>query len=162
MQPPPPTGCTGNAPPGVDGDGGAVDSPDEVADDVITVIAVMSPTAKTSAATQIPHAAAVLAFPFPTTDKCSDSGPDAQNTRGLRGSRRPHGCGHARRCWSNAQPDLLPHNLIPASTPSGLLGPTLFREPAGRERELEDFVAERGHCLAEGYAADGSFAHNRS
>jgi hypothetical protein len=81
MQPPPPTGWTGKAPPGVDGDGGAVDWPDEAADVVITVIAVMSPTAKTSAATQIHHAAAFLVCRFPTIHHSSYSGPDAQNTR---------------------------------------------------------------------------------
>lgn len=52
-----------------------------------------------------------------------------------------------------------PNSRIYAAGPAGA---NLFREPAGRERELGEFVAERGHCLAEGYAADGSFAHNRS
>jgi hypothetical protein len=79
MQPPPPTGWTGKAPPGADGDGGAVDSPDEVADVVITVIEVMSPNAKTSAATQIHHAAAALACRFPIALNCSYLPPDAQN-----------------------------------------------------------------------------------
>ncbi len=69
MQPPPPAGRTGRAPPGADGDGGAFDPADEVADvvDVLaTVIDTVPPTAKTSAATQMHHAPAVLACRLPT------------------------------------------------------------------------------------------------
>ncbi|WP_207547865.1 hypothetical protein, partial [Mycobacterium mantenii] len=56
-QPPPPAGCTGSAPPGADGDGGTVATSDEDADVVPTVIDIASPTAKTSAAAQMHHAA---------------------------------------------------------------------------------------------------------
>ncbi len=61
MQPPPPTGCTGKAPPGVGGGAGV--TLDEAAVVVVGVVAPGDqPTARTSAATQAHNAAAVLAL----------------------------------------------------------------------------------------------------
>ncbi len=67
MQPPPPTGWTGKAPPGFGGDGGAGVTLDEAAAVVVGVAPPGDqPTAKTSAATQAHNAAPVLAFGFVT------------------------------------------------------------------------------------------------
>lgn len=67
MQPPPPAGCTGRAPPGV---GGAGVTLDDEATETATSPADQ-PNAKTSAAPQAQSAAAVLACPFPTPHHCS-------------------------------------------------------------------------------------------
>ena len=83
MQPPPPAGCTGKAPPGAGG-GAGVTLDEEVAFVVLAAASpAAQPNAKTSAAPQAPNAAAVLACPFHTTHHCSYSRRDAQNTRGL-------------------------------------------------------------------------------
>jgi hypothetical protein len=152
MQPPPPTGWTGNAPPGVDGPAGAVDSPDEVADVVITVIAVMSPTAKTSAAKQIHHAATVLAGRSPIALNCSYLPRDAQN---------PYGT--PTHLQVLAQLDHMPPSQIHASSKSDSAAPSRLRDSAerGRGRE-EQGLANRRCCLAPGDAVGGSSAYNRS
>ena len=76
MQPPPPAGCTGKAPPGVGGGAGAT-LEDEVA---VAAHAAASPAdqpnAKISADPQADNAA-VLARPLPTPDHCSYSPPRA-------------------------------------------------------------------------------------
>jgi hypothetical protein len=77
MQPPPPTGCTGKAPPGA---GGGV-TLDEAAVVVIAGIAVMSPTAKTRAVTAPHNATTVPPCRFLTIHKCSHSPPNAHHTR---------------------------------------------------------------------------------
>lgn len=76
MQPPPPAGCTGKAPPGAGGGAGV--TLDEAA---VAAIAVASPgnqpSAKTSTPTQALKAAAVVACRLPITDDCSYSPRDA-------------------------------------------------------------------------------------
>lgn len=81
MQPPPPAGCTGKAPPGVGGGAGVtLDEEGAVAARAVASPADQ-PNATTSAAPQAHNVAAVLACPFPTSDHCSYSPRDAQNAR---------------------------------------------------------------------------------
>jgi hypothetical protein len=67
MQAPPPTGCTGRAPPGVDGDGGAGLTLDEAAVAVATESSTDAPIAKANTATPPHNTAAALPLRFVIT-----------------------------------------------------------------------------------------------
>jgi len=79
MQPPPPAGFTGNAPPGAGAGGAGATLLDGAVEATAVVSPAAQPPAEASATTH--NAAAVLAVRFVTTDNCSSSTPNALGTR---------------------------------------------------------------------------------